>query len=211
MGKQKGFTGEWVTLCALMLALAKRVKPMCLFHECTKLFPFEVLQMALAGYTDHHVLSDPSTMGVPVRRCRSYDAVIKHGYEFTGNLQEQMSFFHTQCKLDASVWLQAPPDEIMEYKRHLAEIAMLSAATSSWRELLPVSARTHLQSAESWGSTKKLLADGCEVAMNLDQNPFIQPHLGQVMPCLLASGNHMRFGFDRWMLEGHDGRLADYL
>ena len=76
MGKGEGFTGKWVILAGIMLALCRRLQPLILFHECTLRFPHKVFD-ALLGKThqDFHSAIAPTDFGAPVRRGRSYDAV----------------------------------------------------------------------------------------------------------------------------------------
>lgn len=50
----------------------------------------------------------------------------------------------------------------------------------------------------------KELENGTELAINLDQNPAFQAHIGSVMPCILASISHMFLG-------GKHGRLENNL
>ena len=76
MGKQAGLSGQWVLLSGIMLALVKKVKPLMLLHECTRTYPFELFEQLLPGYTDFHAILDPVEFGAPVKRSRSYDAVV---------------------------------------------------------------------------------------------------------------------------------------
>ena len=77
VGKQEGFTGKWVTLCALMIALCKRLQPLVLFHECTLRFPHNVFEKLLGKtHDDFHAAMTPVDFGAPVKRGRSYDAVV---------------------------------------------------------------------------------------------------------------------------------------
>jgi hypothetical protein len=50
----------------------------------------------------------------------------------------------------------------------------------------------------------KELENGTELAINLDQNPAFQAHIGSVMPCILAFISHMFLG-------GKHGRLENNL
>lgn len=114
MGKQKGFNGNFTMLCAVMLAICRRVRPLVFIHECTRLFPFHILEKALKGSTDHHLILDPPNHGAPVRRSRSYDAVIKQGWDIRLGRDHAMADFArllNKCTLDAGVWLQAPQNE----------------------------------------------------------------------------------------------------
>ena len=76
MGKGAGFTGQWVVLCALLIALCARLQPVLLVHECTLRFPHQVFDQLLGKtHRDYHADMSPLQFGVPVRRGRAYDAV----------------------------------------------------------------------------------------------------------------------------------------
>eukprot|EP00434_Breviolum_minutum_P036140 symbB.v1.2.032011.t1/scaffold3771.1/size50609/2 len=192
MGKQNGFNGNFTMLCAVMLAICRRVRPIVFIHECTRLFPYHILEKALKGSTDHHLILDPPNHGAPVRRSRSYDAVIKPGWDIKLGRDHAMTDFArllNKCSLDAGVWLQASQEEVDLYRYHLASVAMRGSKTD-FRELLPPTARMNLQLAESWTWVQEQIQQN-EMAMNLDQNPSFQAHIGIYMPCILASISHM--------------------
>ena len=263
MGKQNGFNGNFTMLCAVMLAICRRVRPIVFIHECTRLFPYHILEKALKGSTDHHLILDPPNHGAPVRRSRSYDAVIKPGWDIKLGREHAMTDFArllNKCSLDAGVWLQASQEEaavfacvfgfhcqfqwhvlfykledlktedltltltvcvcicdncgssaewsgvhsnphyiihfvivvflqVDLYRYHLASVAMRGSKTD-FRELLPPTARMNLQLAESWTWVQEQIQQN-EMAMNLDQNPSFQAHIGIYMPCILASISHM--------------------
>ena len=76
MGKQEGFTGQWTLLCATMFALARRLQPKLLVHECAIRFPHTIIEKIIGKtHVDYHAALCPTNFGAPVKRSRSYDAV----------------------------------------------------------------------------------------------------------------------------------------
>lgn len=110
MGSQQGFTGAYVTLCAIMLAVTKRLQPLCLVHECTRLFPFSVFETVLTNHVDHHMILECQNFGAPVKRGRAYDVIVRKDHILVGGL-DSLWRLARRCTLDASVWLQASDAE----------------------------------------------------------------------------------------------------
>ena len=77
MGKREGFSGQWVILTAIMFTLARKILPWIFFHECTSRFPFQIFETVLGTtHTGFHCAMSPVDYGAPVKRARSYDAVV---------------------------------------------------------------------------------------------------------------------------------------
>ena len=146
MGKQNGFNGNFTMLCAVMLAIWRRVRPIVFIHECTRLFPYHILEKALKGSTDHHLILDPPNHGAPVRRSRSYDAVIKPGWDIKLGRDHAMTDFArllNKCSLDAGVWLQASQEEAAvfacvfgfhcQFQWHVLFYKLEDLKTEDWR------------------------------------------------------------------------------
>lgn len=75
MGKGEGFCGRWVLLCAIFLALCRRLQPIIVYHECTVRFPSGIFDKILCNHEDYHAPMTPRDFGAPVNRARSYDAM----------------------------------------------------------------------------------------------------------------------------------------
>ena len=97
-------------LCATMLVIAVRIRPVALVHECTRTFPHQVLTRAMKNYVDYHQILDPMMCGAPVRRARSYDCLLRWDHKFDGEL-EGFEGLNPGCCLDCGVFLQAPREE----------------------------------------------------------------------------------------------------
>ncbi|CAJ1330120.1 unnamed protein product [Effrenium voratum] len=189
MGSQQGFTGAYVTLCAIMLAVTKRLQPLCLVHECTRLFPFSVFETVLTNHVDHHMILECQNFGAPVKRGRAYDVIVRKDHILVGGL-DSLWRLARRCTLDASVWLQASDAEVKEYQKHLAGIA-LRGNNTCFDELLPAAAQANLAKVKEMTWVQSAMANGKEVAANLDQDPAVMEHVGVLMPVILASISHM--------------------
>lgn len=110
MGKGDGFMGQYVTLCAIFIALCRKTSPTLVVHECTPRFPFKVFKELLPRYVDHHSILNAHQFGVPVQRNRAWDAIVRKDWVLEQGLHG-LHEFSSKCTLDSSFWLQAPSTE----------------------------------------------------------------------------------------------------
>lgn len=110
MGKGDGFLGQYVTLCAIFIALCRKTQPTLIVHERTPRFPFSVFTDLLPNFTDHHSVLNAHQFGVPVQRNRAWDAIVRDDWILPTGFDE-LHELSSKCSLDCSLWLQAPPEE----------------------------------------------------------------------------------------------------
>lgn len=80
--------------------------------------------------------------------------------------------------------------QVKEYQKHLAGIA-LRGNNTCFDELLPAAAQANLAKVKEMTWVQSAMANGKEVAANLDQDPAVMEHVGVLMPVILASISHM--------------------
>ena len=102
--------GNYILPFGIMLGLARRLSPMLFLHECTKLFQPRVLANFLSDHCLHHTLLDPTDFGFPVKRGRSYSALVHNGYTLTRELSTISKLF-VPCQRGCDVFLTAPVEE----------------------------------------------------------------------------------------------------
>lgn len=68
MGDQKEWSGRHTILFSIMVALWILTDPAMIIHECTRTFDFQIFHKLLPNFKLEHMLLDPTTFGMPVRR-----------------------------------------------------------------------------------------------------------------------------------------------
>ena len=103
-------TGQFILPFALMLGLIRLLNPMLFLHECTRLFRPQILGRHLPLHTIMHTTLEPTDLGFPVRRGRSYSALVGPGYEMVHNVGQLIKLF-SPLRLDCGVFWAADNDE----------------------------------------------------------------------------------------------------
>ena len=112
MGKGQGWLGSHAILCAIFISLCKFLQPALVVHECTTRFPHKVFGEQLKNYKDFHHLVNAYYFGIPVQRRRVYDCLVNEKF-YLADEMENLYQFSSKCVLDASLWLQAPLEEVL--------------------------------------------------------------------------------------------------
>lgn len=112
MGTQKGFLGKSLLAFVILICLVRRWRPSVFIHECTRLFRWTVLgdRDLLPGYTIHTVLIDPTEYGFPVRRGRSYSAIVRNDWMLGSGLSNLFRL-HVTSACDAGHFFSATQAE----------------------------------------------------------------------------------------------------
>ena len=79
--------GKYILPFAVMLSLCLRLSPAVFFHECTAAFKPDLLARYLPRHQIMHTILDPVDFGFPVKRGRSYSALVHDKYEIVSQLQ----------------------------------------------------------------------------------------------------------------------------
>ena len=103
-------TGQFILPFALMLGLIRVPNPILFLHECTRLFRPKILSRHLPSYSLMHTTMEPTDLGFPVRRGRSYSALVGPGYKMVHNEGQLMKLF-SPLRLDCGVFWAADNDE----------------------------------------------------------------------------------------------------
>lgn len=109
MGTQKGFLGKSLLAFVILVCLVRRWRPSVFIHECTRLFKWTAVedQDLLPGYVVHSTLVDPTDYGFPIRRSRSYSAIVRNDWVLGAGL-ENLFRLHISTSLDAGCFFAAP-------------------------------------------------------------------------------------------------------
>ena len=115
MSGQSGFCGRWMPLFGVMVGLVRYIRPRCFLHENSNKFDSSVFKELLSdiGYTVHHQLLDPRDFGMPVRRPRAWDCILRSDLELAKPLEE-IDALKTPVALDAGAFLFAGDEEACE-------------------------------------------------------------------------------------------------
>ena len=119
MGSSKGFLGESVIPFVVMICLTRRARPVCLVHECTRTFQWEIFKVLFPGWSVHHVTTNPPDYGVPVQRTRSYTVIVREDYEMSRPITDIFRLF-IGTSLDAGVFCNATDGELQALKHSMA-------------------------------------------------------------------------------------------
>lgn len=101
MGTRKGWLGASVLPFAVFIAIARRLRPAVILHECTRMFRWRIFCSSeedggteiFPGYSVHHMLTNPVDFGWPVQRSRSYTAIIRSDWELANDLSQIYRLF----------------------------------------------------------------------------------------------------------------------
>ena len=112
MSSQSGFCGKWMPLFGVMIGLIRAIKPRCFFHENSNKFDSSVFEQLLADlkYELHHEILDPRDFGLPVRRPRAWDCILRPDVALATPLKD-IAAFKTPVVLDAGAFLLASEEE----------------------------------------------------------------------------------------------------
>ena len=114
MGSRKGFLGESVLPFAIMLTLVRYLRPALMVHECTRTFRWQIFARLLPGYEIQPCLTEPADYGFPVRRERSYTALIRSSmFELAFPISEIHRLFIATSS-DAGIFFGAPAAEAVD-------------------------------------------------------------------------------------------------
>lgn len=118
MGSQKGFLGHSVLPFAIFIAIVRHVRPKLVIHECTRNFRWKIFRSAeerahgkpadkvFPGYSIHHIFTKPQEYGWPVRRTRSYTAIIHPDLMLSVPVEDMYRLFiFPGPKLDVGIFL----------------------------------------------------------------------------------------------------------
>ena len=113
MGSRRGFLGESVLPFAIMVALVRRIRPALFVHECTRTFGWRIFTKLFPGYTARHLLTDPTDYGFPVKRGRSYTAVLRDTLELRRPVNDIYRLYITPG-MDAGCFFAAPDSQALD-------------------------------------------------------------------------------------------------
>ena len=102
--------GKFVEPFGAMVALAKILRPKIFVHECTRMFDWTTLEENLPEHNLHSMILDPTMFGMPVKRGRSYCALILKDFTLEAPL-DYMRKFYTPCDLGSEVFFVATEKE----------------------------------------------------------------------------------------------------
>ena len=139
MGGQKQLLGDSVVPFVAMLCLLRRTRPALFVHECTRTFRWTLVggdaeqedsisgelggKALFPGYNVYHTLTNPIDFGCPVRRTRSYSAIVRgdhylqRGYLVLVEMNSKWNCLASlrenwkQPKADASIFFGSPAEE----------------------------------------------------------------------------------------------------
>lgn len=95
---------------AAMVGLARFLKPRVFLHGCTRQFDCSTLSANLPEHELHKAILEPAMFGMPVRRGRSYAALIRRDFTLRLGLEHIRKFF-TTCDLGSEVFFAASDSE----------------------------------------------------------------------------------------------------
>ena len=111
MGTQKGFMGPSVIPFAIMVGMMRKLRPVVFFHECTRTFDHKVFVLLFPGYECHHILTTPADYGMPVRRSRSYTALVKQTY----NMHQDVKNIHRLYITPGGLGSKAKSNDLLSF------------------------------------------------------------------------------------------------
>ena len=120
--------GNFILPFAIMLGLVLALQPAALLHECTQAFRPEILQRFLPDHQLMSTLLDPLDFGFPVRRLRSYSALVHKRFELVIGVDQLRRLF-TPTRLHCGIFFQASNEEA----------AALQDTIQSFKVQMPVS------------------------------------------------------------------------
>ncbi|CAE7210122.1 unnamed protein product [Symbiodinium sp. CCMP2592] len=113
MGSRKGFLGDSVLAFAILLAIVRSTRPALFLHECTASFKWAIFAKLLPGYDIAQHYTEPLDFGFPVRRHRSYTALVRAStFQLAFPLSEMHRLFISPA-VDCRVFLAASRAEAM--------------------------------------------------------------------------------------------------
>lgn len=103
--------GRFVLPFATMVGLARFLNPKLFVHECTRQFDTTTLAANMPQHRIHTTLLEPRTFGLPVRRGRSYCALVHRSYTLEQPVENIRKFF-TTCDVGCEVFYCATNAEV---------------------------------------------------------------------------------------------------
>ena len=104
-GRQK-LCGNYVLPFAIMLALVRCLDPLAFLHECTRDFQPDKLAKHLPNHNLMSSTLEPECFGFPVKRSRSYSALVSKGYKIVRDADHMRRLF-TPTRVDCGVFCMA--------------------------------------------------------------------------------------------------------
>ena len=209
-GKQEGWLSRESLPCLIWAASLKhcpRGPPDVIVNECVEEFPAEFFfHTVFPGSVVMSCVYSPTDFGIPTNRPRRYSLVfpkptsllLRH-IEFSGSALTAIAF--RRLHLKASVYLQAPPEEVKVFCDELANLRGLPARpegfTYACKAVMPPGDRIRMESQRE-SLLQSGVADLDYVVDCSQTNNFAHPM--QVMPTLLRNSSLFSLRGDRLFL-----------
>lgn len=103
--------GRFILPFSIMVGIAHRLQPKVFVHECTRQFDCSTLSENLRSHQIYKTLLEPSMFGWPVKRGRSYAALVRRDHCLLRPITDIRKFF-TTCELGGEIFFTASSDEV---------------------------------------------------------------------------------------------------